>query len=48
MSIIGARLIDALPPGPAEIIGQYMPVIVIAAHIVVAVVAAVIIKRWKK
>ena len=48
MSIIGTRLIDALPPGPAEIIGQYIPVIVIAALIVVAVVAAVIIKRRKK
>ena len=48
MNTFGTKLIDALPPGPAEIIGQYMPVIVIAALIVVAIVAVVIIKRRKK
>ena len=48
MSIIGTKLIDALPPGPAEIIGQYIPVIVIAALVVCAIIAVVIIKRRKK
>lgn len=41
------NIVDALPPGPVEVIGQYVPVI-IGALIICAVVAVVIIRRRKK